>query len=117
MRPFLMRLFRKKYPEELWLPAWCLKVIEVFWAVDFFAVGVRHDMKGFRRNARLYIDRAGYLLAVSILAAFMARRFGTSTDYRIALGVFALAAGLFVATAIKSIRVMRTPPKTGAPSA
>ncbi|MHB8252132.1 MAG: hypothetical protein ACYDEV_00175 [Acidiferrobacter sp.] len=117
MRPFLIRLFRKRYPEELWLPAWCLKTIEVFWAVDFFAVGVRHDMKSFRRNARLYIDRAGYLLTVSILAAFMARYFGTPTDYRISLGFFALATWLFLATAIKAISLMRTPAETGAPRA
>jgi len=114
MHPFLMRLFRKRYPEELWLPAWCLKTIEVFWAVDFFAVGIRHDMKGFRRNARLYIDRAGYLLTVSILAAFTARYFGTTTDYRISLGFFALAVWLFLATAIKAITVMRTPPEAKA---
>ena len=107
MRSFLKHLFRKRYPEELWLPVWFLKIVEVFWPVNYFAFGVEHDMTGFRRNARLYVDRAGYLWTVAILAAFLTRRLGTSADYHIALWCVAATTGLFAATAIKAMRVIR----------
>lgn len=113
MRSFLKHLFRKRYPEELWLPVWFLKIIEVFWPVNYFAFGVVHDMAGFRRNARLYVDRAGYLWIVTILAVFLTRRLGTPTDARIALWCAVATTGLFAATALKAIRVMRRPPTEG----
>jgi hypothetical protein len=110
MRSFLMRVFRKESPEELWLPVWFLKIVDVVWPVHYFRVGVVHDIKGFRRNARLYIDRAGYLFTVTILGALLARQYGTTTDYDIGLGFVAVTTVLFAATAFKTVRVMRMPP-------
>ena len=110
MRSLLMRLFPNKPPEELWLPVWFLKIVDMVWPVKFFAVGVVHDMKGFRRNARIYIDRAGYLFTVTLLVTLMVHRFGTTTDYHIGLGFVVVTSLLFAATAIKTILVMRMPP-------
>ena len=110
MRSLLMRLFPNKDPEDFWLPVWFLKIVDLVWPVYFFKVGVVHDIKSFRRNARIYIDRVGYLFTVTLLVTLMVRRFGTATDYRIGLGFVIATSVLFAATAIKAIRVMRMPP-------
>lgn len=110
MRPFLTRLFPNKSPEDLWLPVWFLKIIDIVWPVHFFKVGVVHDIKSFRRNARLYVDRVGYLWTAALLVTLLAWRFGTPTEYRIGLGFVAVTTWLFAETAIKAIRVMRMPP-------
>lgn len=113
MRAFLKRLFRKRYPEELWLPVWFLKIVEIVWPVNYFAFGVEHDMQGFRRNAKLYVDRAGYLWTVALLTTLLAYHFGTPTEFRIGLGFVIATTGLFAATAAKAIRAMRAPPGGG----